>query len=563
MGNKLRNVNKYLILFTMTSSIVVLGLSKDFSFSAISMHKFKYLKNLILNSLAIASNPKLDNNPVNAVTGPGLTPVNYTAAEVGTILSENDTNGKAVSAVAMHNGYLFVPMGADHGGGRGDGAFSFYDVSNQKNIKKVFDSRDYPSKYHTSSSFHYVGNWAEVHSVPIIGNRIVIPETSGSSAGIVIFDTSKFYDNDPNTTPDIIGRYLFPGVTNPTNYDGLSFAPAVKGGRYVFAPTGTNGLFVIDIIDPTKPKLVVNIPKVNLSNVNARSAFIMGDLLVLSETNNDDIDSILFMDCTDVANPKILSKRRDFDLGYQGFMYGDEIFGASKNGISSYNISNLSNITVKKYNSNPNNVLDRAEYGFGQDDFLFVGHYPGLTKWDKNNPQNLITRCDPKNDPVNDYAFLTPLGNTAAICSDHGTKSKLNFGVHKSGADKTPPGVRYILPKDNSANVSVNASIGISFSDYIDALSVNVNNVQVRPFGSNIVVEGSFNQNFGFVSFLPNKPLEKNTTYEVTLKGGGIKDWSGNAVVNDIIISKFSTGPEVIDIKPPVINNYACPFSYL
>ncbi len=553
MKKHLTHLKNHIILYVFFSTLFVV-VANNTSFLS-NTNYYSSIKEVLLDVVSIKKT-KQKKAPINAISGPGLTAENFSSTAVGTILSENDTNGKAVSAVAMHNGYLFVPMGADHGGGKGDGAFAFYDVSNQRSIKKLFDSRDDIAKYHTPSSFHYVGNWAEVHSLPVIGNLMIIPETSGKDAGIAIFDTSKFYDNNPSTSPDIIGRFKFPGVTNPSNYDGLTFSHAVRGGRYVYCPTGTNGLFVVDIIDPRNPKLVTQIQKSALSNVHARSAFIMGDLLVLSEVENAvNKDKILLMNITDPANPVTLAVKNDFNLGYQGFMYGDEVFGISDEGIFSYNISNPSSITTKTYTKDPDNQLDRPEYGFGQDDFLFVGHYPGLTKWDRNNPQKVLVKCEPKSTPADDYAFLTPLGNTAVIASDHNTKSKFSFGVHKSGTDTTPPSAKYVLPKDNSVNVSVNASVGVSFSDFIDVLTLDEKTVQVRKAGTTTGVLGTFSQCFGFVSFLPNTPLEKNTTYEVVLKAGGVKDWSKNAIPADTIISTFSTGDKILTIKPPIISN--------
>ena len=115
-------------------------------------------------------NYSLNNNPINVSGGPGLSLIDYNPNQVGDILSQYDT-GKAISAVVMHNGYLFVPMGADHGGGAGAGAFSFFDISDQTNPTVVFDSRNYSSKYHNENTIDYVGNWAEIHSLPVIGNK--------------------------------------------------------------------------------------------------------------------------------------------------------------------------------------------------------------------------------------------------------------------------------------------------------------------------------------------------------------------------------------------------------
>ncbi len=497
--------------------------------------------------------PRLDNTPQNAVAGPGLSQESFPASEVGKILSQNNT-GKAVSAVTMHNGYLFVPMGADHGGGNGNGAFAFYDVSDPRRPEVVFDSRDYRDQYHDENSKDYVGNWAEIHSLPIIGNRMVISETDRTNAGFAIFDASNLYDDNPASTPEVIGRFRYPGVTSPTNYDGYSFSLACQGGKYVYAPTGTTGLFVVDISNPTRPQLVTHLPTSQLSGVSFRSAVVIGDWLVLTEGNHGR-NGILVMDISDPTNPVQIGYVDDISLGYQGFMYGSEFFTTNSSaGIQSYDLSDPANITPKTYNRDASRTLSGPEYGFGKDGFVFIGHYPGLTKWDLNASGAFVTRCDPTGPEADDYAFLTPLGNFAAITSDHNHTNKLNFGVHQAGRDELPPAVNFVLPKNNSTRIQTRASVGISFTDFIDALSINENTLQVREVGSTVGVAGSYSQMFGFVNFTPDQALEQDATYEVVVKAGGVKDWSGNAPDQDQVISRFSTGSEVLTFTPPKLN---------
>lgn len=552
----LLKTNKKLLFFFVTSITFLLIVShKSFTESdqyipvSSSSNNGSNQSNSALNSQ--------NNNPVNALIGPGITKTTYTQAEVGNILSQNDTPGsKAVSAVAMHNGYLFVPTGADHGGGKGDGAFAFYDVSDQENPTLFFNSLDYPNIYHNPNSVNYVGNWGEVHSLPIIGNRMVITETDNGEAGFCIFDTTNVYDNDPNTLPQVIGRFRFPGVTSPTNYDGYSFSLAAKGGKYVYAPTGPYGLFIVDISDPTNPTLVNNITTNNLSGIFPRAAITLGDRLILYDVNG--ARSLLIMDITDPSdpsNPVQLGLKNDFDLGYQGFLYGSEFFSTAGGIIRSYELADPSNITTKVYNSNTGNQLFNAEYGFGKDNNIFIGHYPGLTKWDLANPNTAIARCEPTNPTSDDYAFITPLGSTAVITSDHGHTNKLNFGVHQAEPDNVAPAVKYFLPEDNSASLSVNTSVGISFTDFIDPLSINDTTMQILNTSTNQIVAGTYSQMFGFVNFVPNAPLDLDTTYEVILKDQGVKDWSGNAFEGgDLIVTTFSTGSTIETVTPPKIN---------
>lgn len=502
------------------------------------------------NTLVAAAN--LDNEPQNEVKGPGLTKRTYDTSEVGAVLSQFNT-GKAISAVTMHNGYLFVPLSADHGGGNGRGAFAFYDVSDETNPQPVFDSRDHRSVYHGHyDDANFVGDWAEQHAIPVIGNMMVISEKGGRHGGIAIFDTSNLYDDDPDTLPEVISRFQFPGVNRPTNYDGFSFALAVKGGRYVFAPTGSYGLYIIDIIDPKNPRLVKRIKRSELSGINYRSANIIGDILLLTDSSFSTVSkSMLVMDITDPENPLQLSIKNDFALGYQGFMYGAEYFSTRGNAIRSYDITDPSNIITKVYNQDTKGQFNRPEYGFGKDNFIFIGHYPGLTKWDLDNPTESIANIEPRNPRADDYAFITPLGNTAIVTSDHSTPNKLNFGVHATEPDNLPPSVKYILPENRATNISVNASVGISFTDYIDALSVNHNTIQVVNNETNEVVIGTYSQMFGYVNFMPNEPLSPDTTYEVVLTAGGVKDWSGNSSSSDIIATTFSTGENIDNVETP------------
>ena len=80
----------------------------------------------------------LSSPSATAADGPGFPNIDRPAAESGTVLSMNDP-GKAISSVVMHRGYLFVPLGADHGGGQGDGAFAFYDISDPSAPVSILD----------------------------------------------------------------------------------------------------------------------------------------------------------------------------------------------------------------------------------------------------------------------------------------------------------------------------------------------------------------------------------------------------------------------------------------
>lgn len=469
------------------------------------------------------------------------------------MLSQYDP-GKAVSAVIMHNNYLFVPMGADHGGGQGAGAFAFYNISDPSNISPVFSSLDYPDKYHNSSNINYAGDLAEIHSLPVIknGTHMVLSERRNGSAGFSILNVSNF----PSTQPEVVSRYSFPGVTSPSNYDGYSFSLACLGSDYVIAPTGANGLFIIDIKDVQNPTLVKHMTQSELGNIVLRSAVVMGDVLILTPGAVGVSQPFVFLDITDITNPSIISTTGNIPIGYQPFVYGSEIFGAADGNIVGYDFSDPANITSKVYNTVAATHLNKPEYGFGQDGHIFIGHYPGLTKWDlsASTTAGPVVKLEPINPAADDYAFLTPVGNLAIIASDHNHPNKLNIGRHKAGTDTTPPSAEYTRPSNNKTNVNTKSAIGINFSDFVDALTLNTQNIEVKNMSNNTTLSGSFSQMFGVVNFVPSAPLAANTTYRVTLKANGIKDWRGNAIPSDTIITTFSTGAQIVTSQPFTIN---------
>jgi hypothetical protein len=73
----------------------------------------------------------------------------------------------------------------------------------------------------------------------------------------------------------------------------------------------------------------------------------------------------------------------------------------------------------------------------------------------------------------------------------------------------------------------------------------------VRPVGGE-PISGNFSNQLQIISFTPDKPLSPNTTYEVVLPSGGIKDYVGNGI-QSTFRSVFSTGSSIGNVpsEPP------------
>ncbi len=478
-----------------------------------------------------------------AAEGPGVPNVTYPVDEVGSTLSIINA-GKAVSSVTMHRGYLFAPLGADNGGGRGEGAFAFYDISDPTKPVSVYDSRDDTARFHTSGGQHYVGDWAEIHHLPVSGDLFMMAERRNSSAGFSIFDAAPLYDNDPATKAQIVSRFTFSGVSSPTNYDGYSFAPGWQGSRYVYAPTGAQGLYVIDTTDLANPVQMARVSRAGLGNITHRAAWPIGNLLILSEAGSVGSFQARLFDISNPTTTPVQIGAFDGPVGYHGFIYGSAMYNAATP-LMRYDFSDPANI-VETTLANP--VFDRPEYGFGKDGDLFIGHYPGATRWRLNgDAATFVSRVD--SGLVDDHAFLNPLGNLLAVCSDHNNPKKIILGVPGTQADTAAPVAMFTSPANGAVGQNVLSRVGISFSDWIDPKSLSSATMEVRKLGTGALVAGSYSAMMGIVNFVPTAPLELNSTYDVILKAGGVKDHAGNAIPTETQVSRFSTGSQLNDYK--------------
>jgi YVTN family beta-propeller protein len=484
--------------------------------------------------------------------GPGVEKRDFTPNQVGSILSWVDT-GAAISAVSMHRGYLIVPMGADHGGGLGDGCLTVFDVSNLSNPVEIFDSRDRISTYQTPGLVNYFGDFAEMHHISTSGDYMLMSERHGSNGGFSILDLSKLYDASAATGPEIVSRYIYPGGSPPTNYDGYSFAPAWQGRRYVYAPTGSGGLYVIDTSDIRNPVLLRHMQRSELGNMTLRSATAIGNLLILSSAALETSFEALVLDISDPAAPRRISAFGG-PLGYQGFVYGGSFYGLGKP-IVRHDFTNPQKVVATTLAGGAAlDLLDRQEYGFGKDDNLFIGHYAGGTKWlFSGNTLTFLNRVDSGVNPADDHAFTTPLGNVLAVTTDHANPRKLAFGVHDSPRDTTPPVPNFHSPSSGATNVSLRSRVGIGFTDFIDAGSVNTDTFRVRKIGRQESVPGTLSVKEGVVNFVPDADLDPATTYEVFLQADGVRDYAGNAVSADTLVFRFSTGEVVSEYSTRVV----------
>ena len=160
--------------------------------------------------------------------------------------------------------------------------------------------------------------------------------------------------------------------------------------------------------------------------------------------------------------------------------------------------------------------------------FIFCGAVSAATV--KNNDLNTVNITNPSPTTVNHHVSSGSQSNVNTI-------STLN-----------PPRVTSTNPINNSWNIPTTKLIIISFSRLI----YNPNNslIQLKSSSGRIIpITYSIKYN---TLFIDHSPLQKNTTYTLTLKPNFVKDRTGNGLTS-AYTAKFKTGNNNLNFKAQLI----------
>jgi hypothetical protein len=127
--------------------------------------------------------------------------------------------------------------------------------------------------------------------------------------------------------------------------------------------------------------------------------------------------------------------------------------------------------------------------------------------------------------------------------------------VASLGGDTVPPTVSSIVPASGAANVPVSSTVTATFSELLDAATVNTETATLRSAGGALVAASvSYDAANARITLAPGAALASNTAYTLTLRGGAsdprIKDLAANALAADVT-STFTTG--AADASPPTV----------
>jgi hypothetical protein len=460
----------------------------------------------------------------------------YTQAEVGKTLSMFKVSADGppgVDAVMMMHGRLLV-LGTNDSG-KPPGVWHVYDIHDPRNPVMM---KSFTSPTTQIQREMHMGTWAKVNGKDII----VAPTTKG----IAFFD--------------------FTDVMNPADVSALALT-GVNGGDYtnvawhscyqwpwVFTGSSGSGVNITDATDPAKPVLVKTFPIGSLGNFRVGPVYVAGNYLIVANMDQSPLH-VSVIDVSDPKNPALLTTASDPNGHYSSLVIGDMFFGGGVG--ANYNFmtwspTGIKTVVSKKIGS------DKGGYCTLQDNFAFCGQSSdGFHKIDISNyanPTVASTGSLGSSAPGGDFDFATVIGNLLFSGDDHPFGA--GFIPHQMEPDTTPPKVVKVYPEDGAIRQALTSRVTIFFTDEIDWDTVTPANVYLRKNGTTTPLDFVLSHSStNAVSIGPKQMLEPNTTYDVVITGGGVKDLAGN-VIGAGTTTHFSTGMTITTMDggtpPPV-----------
>ncbi|PXA04398.1 hypothetical protein DDZ13_07655 [Coraliomargarita sinensis] len=483
--------------------------------------------------------------------GPGIGNLTYSESELFTgtttpLSTINSSVGvpQGTGMVYMLNGYLLVPFSADGAGNGSSGGFALLDISDPRAITDVFTT-DGNSPYRDTASANFAGGVGEPHSFSIRGDVVCL--AVNKPGGVEFWDFSDMGDGtaaDP-PVPQKISRFLLPGLEN-SGYNRSAFAVAWQGDYVYVAGTGL-GLYIVDASDPSNPVLANRgaglpnpIPPTQLGNFPVGFAQPLGNLLVISKTDNG--AGLTTFDISDPLNPVLLFTSTSYDSEYSTIINGNRIIGANGN------MWDISDPASPAFIATPDDIAGAGKGGYCvvQDNFLHIGMSNSYLKVDISGAgSSTVGKVFPGVSNA-DYDFATAAGNLVIVGDDHAKGTPIY--PHQTAPDTTGPEVNMVVPVDGSLNQALTTRVGLTFTDMVEVDDIDTSSFIVRKLGTGTPLSGTYTiQTAGVVNFAPDIPFEVDSSYEVVVPDGTIRDWAGNLNSN-VFTSTFSTGSSLIEV---------------
>ncbi len=428
-----------------------------------------------------------------------------------------------IDTVFMAHGYLVVLGTKDSG--KSPGTFHVFDVKDPKNPKLL---KTYGGADTANLREYHMWTMSKVNGKDVY----VCPTTSGLA----------FFDFTDPMNPSLAGSLSLTGVSGG-DYTNVAWLSSYSW-PYVFTGSSGSGVNITDATDPAKPILLKNIPIGQIGNFRVGPVYAAGNYLVILNMDQSPLRASV-LDVSDPKNPSLLTTATATNGDYSTLVIGDLIFGGGAG--ANYNFLQWSPTGIKALAATKIGK-DKGGYCTYQDGFGFCGQSAdGYHKIDLSNPaspQVVGGGVMGASVPEGDFDFATVFGNLVFQGNDHDVHPGGGFLPHQAAPDTTPPKVLKVYPEDQATKQPLSTSVTIFFTDELDVDTVGATSIVLRKSGGTPLDVVLSHSSTNAISIGPRVALDPNSTYEVVVAAGGVKDIAGNAIAAQTI-SRFSTGTTV------------------
>lgn len=289
--------------------------------------------------------------------------------------------------------------------------------------------------------------------------------------------------------------------------------------------------------------------------------FLIGNLLLFASDQSR--TGIAAYDVSDPANPVLIDVLTDGGPGG----YWPELWGGDgklyavfpyRIGGNGMRVADITDPTDMRFVADVSLPGASAMYAQFQDEYAFIGDH----KVDMRTFQSVLdfdsANVERPGEPgvfgMDISQFALPLGNLL-IGGGAGVNEGMSVWAHQAAPDTRGPTVGFHVPRDGQTSYPVGAPISLLIHETLETTTLVPGlTFVVRPVGG-AAIDGLVTFSFDdILTFTPDEPLLENTTYEVVLPAGGIKDAVGNAI--DGYSFTFSTGPSVGGNQAPEVQAF-------
>ncbi|MEM7671875.1 MAG: LamG-like jellyroll fold domain-containing protein [Verrucomicrobiota bacterium] len=478
--------------------------------SLTGQHQFTFVEN------AVADAGPLE---ILSKTGPGFPNVTQTPGTPLASWRTSTTHRDRNVLAGFHRGYLWIQSRPEDGGRN---LIMVFDISNPSSPIEVH-RLDLPSGGVRPEHMYFISD----------GDKFLAPVNARQFHDMSNMLDIQMLDDDPYT---------------------ISRAGA-SGAEYVQLPLQFNGQYGYSGND--QPLVIRNIlTDTTYAAVDPFTDFgfsghpiVIGNLLLAVGSRN--APGVAAYDISDPYNPRLLSViTSDLDAldvgnsfvnegGYEPAVWGSYIVYGNQDRnnpqIKVVDFSDPTNLRLVAHITDSS--LLAARYHQFQDEYMFTGNVK-VDMRDFSIVDRLISGSNSRN--LSEYVL--PIGNLVAI-GEHNGGGRAYIVPHQAEPDNRAPYVTYHNPVANATEMHVLTRIGIVIPETLNNLTVNSNNVVVRPVNGSPISGTVSHNDKDIINFVHDQPLLDDTTYEVILTAGGIEDVAGNGIEDFGFV--FSTGPSL------------------